>query len=650
MNRGNLLTVLVALCTVGNAACGGSSSTGLEVVITTAPASMVVGATANVVATVTDDPKNAGVTWSCTPAPSCGTTSFNPDQTQSGAASVFTAPSVVPPGSQQVTITATSVSDTSISSNSVNITIGVASNNFSFYVTGKEANDAGDTYSIAGIVTISADGSGRVLGGVEDYNDGDGITSPQPNGDLITGGSLVMDRDGSGNGILTLLIPGNTNLGVNGKESFALNFPNSTHALIMQFDGTATSSGSLDLQTLTAIPTSGGFSFVASGAGVDGEPVADGGVFTITGTSVAGIVDVNDGGDFSRNTLFTGILGPSDSLGRGTITNNAGFPVSLNYYVVGPEVIRIVNVDATDTAVGSAFGQGSNPSFSNGSIRQSVFSLENSPTGYAAAGQFSTSPAADAKPESNASAVAHEGQPASNEFNGIGDLNELDGALLTAATITGTYSLDSNGYGTINFDGGFGNVATLGIYAVDPALNILDPNNPSAGGGVAVLAEMDENLVGIGALLPQADVAVTSFAGFYAFGAQGQTSAGFDEFDFLGGATVSEAGTVFTGTGSLSDPFATLTGGVESRTATFSATAVPDTAPGHAGRYTLNPVAVASTASDFTPFDFTTVTAYQANGQQLFWIEVDPQSEFGGTLQQNPSSVPPEAKKAKPKN
>jgi hypothetical protein len=460
---------------------------------------------------------------------------------------------------------------------------------------------------------------------------------------LITGGSLVMDRDGSGNGILTLLIPGNTNLGVNGRESFALNFPNSTHALVMQFDGTATSSGSLDLQTLTAIPTSGAFSFVASGAGVDGEPVADGGVFTITGTSVEGIVDVNDGGAFSRGTLFTGILGPADSLGRGTITNNAGFPVSFNYYVVGPEVIRIVNVDATDTAVGSAFGQGSNPSFSNGSIRQSVFSLENSPTGYAAAGQFSTSPAADARPESNASSIAHQGQPASNEFNGIGDLNELDGALLTAATITGTYSLDSNGYGTINFDGGFGNVATLGIYAVDPALNILDPNNPSAGGGVAVLAEMDENLVGIGALLPQADVAVTSFAGFYAFGAQGQTSAGFDEFDFLGGATVSEAGTVFTGTGSLSDPFATLTGGVESRTATFSATAVPDTAPGHAGRYTLNPVAVASTVSDFTPFGFTTVTAYQANGQQLFWVEVDPHSEFGGTLQQNPSSVVPPA-------
>jgi len=54
-------------------------------------------------------------------------------------------------------------------------------------------------------VTVSADGTGRVLGGVEDYNDGDGSRLPA-NGDSITGGSLVMDRDGSGNGILTLMI------------------------------------------------------------------------------------------------------------------------------------------------------------------------------------------------------------------------------------------------------------------------------------------------------------------------------------------------------------------------------------------------------------------------------------------------------------
>ncbi|MGB8522377.1 MAG: hypothetical protein WCD43_05390 [Candidatus Acidiferrales bacterium] len=647
MNRGNLLIVLVALCAMVNAACGsGNSTTTLAIIITTAPTSMVVGSTANVAATVTDDPKNGGVTWSCTPAPFCGAASFNPDQTASGANSAFTAPSTVPPGSQQVTIMATSVTDTSISSNSVNITIEVASNNFSFYVTGKEANDAGNTYSIAGVVTIAADGSGNVLGGIEDYNDGKGITSPQPNGDSITGGSLVMADDNSGNGILTLMIPGNTKLGVNGVESFAVNFPNSSHALITQFDGTVTSSGSFDLQTLTTIPSSGSFSFVASGAGVDGEPVADGGIFTITGSSIAGFVDINDGGAFSRNTAFSGLLGISDTFGRGTVTNNSGFPVSLIYYVVAPEVIRIINVDQTDTAVGSAFGQGGNSNFSNNSIRQSVFSLENNPSGYAAAGQFSTSPQAAAI-RSNSNAIVREIQPV-NGFNGVGDLNELDGAVLTAASITGTYNLAPNGYGTFNFDAGFGDVATLGIYAVDPALNVLDPNNPSAGGGSAVLAEMDRNLVGVGVLLPQSDITVAHFAGFYAFGGQGQTFAGFNEFDFLGGATVSEANAAFAGTGSLSDPFATLTAGVESQTATFAATASPDRA--NPGRYTLNPVAVASSASDFAPFDFTTVTAYQANGQQLFWLAVDPHTEFGGSLQQNPASVLSDAKKAKPKN
>jgi hypothetical protein len=648
MNRETLLIILVALLSIGAAACGGgNSTTGPSIIITTAPTGMVVGATASVAATVTDDPKNGGVTWNCIPAPFCGPTSFNPNQTASGANSTFTAPSTVPAGSAQVTISATSVSDTSATSNSVSITIGVASNNFSFYVTGKEANDVGDTYSIAGVVTISADGSGTVLGGVEDYNDGDGITSPQPNGDSIAGGSLVMNDDSSGNGILTLMIPGNTKLGVSGVETFAVNFPNSSHALISQFDGTATSSGTLDLQTLTAPPTSGGFSFVASGAGIDGEPVADGGVLTITGNSIAGIVDVNDGGDFVRNTAFTGILGTASSFGRGTVTNNAGFPVSLIYYVVAPEVIRLINVDKTDTAVGSAFGQGANANFSNASIRQSVFSLENNPSGYAAAGQFSTLPGADST-RSNSNAVVREGQTATSDFNGVGDLNELDGSVLTAAPISGTFSLGSNGYGTFNFNGGFGDITTLGLYAVDPALNILDPNNPSAGGGGAVLAEMDANLVGIGALLPQTDTTVASFAGVYAFGAQGQTFSGFNEFDFLGGANVSEAKTAFAGTGFLSDPFATLTGGVESQTATFTTTALPDTA--NPGRYTLNPIAVASTSSDFAPFDFTTVTAYQANGQQLFWVEIDPHNEFGGSLQQNPASVPPDAKKAKPKN
>ena len=104
MNRETLLIILVALLSIGAAACGGgNSTTGPSIIITTAPTSMVVGATANVAATVTDDPKNGGVTWNCIPAPFCGPTSFNPNQTASGANSTFTAPSTVPAGSAQVT-------------------------------------------------------------------------------------------------------------------------------------------------------------------------------------------------------------------------------------------------------------------------------------------------------------------------------------------------------------------------------------------------------------------------------------------------------------------------------------------------------------------------------------------------------------------
>jgi hypothetical protein len=64
----------------------------------------------------------------------------------------------------------------------------------------------------------------------------------------------------------------------------------------------------------------------------------------------------------------------------------------LAYYVVGPEVIRIIDIDpggvneAGSAAVGSAFGQATTAgvanTFTSASLRTSVFGLEGSPTGY----------------------------------------------------------------------------------------------------------------------------------------------------------------------------------------------------------------------------------------------------------------------------
>src|ERR1700735_4712250 len=136
---------------------------------------------------------------------------------------------------------------------------GVKSANFTFYAIGEDT--AAPVYCVAGVVKIannaSKDGTFAVTGGVQDYNNGDTITSPQPSGDKITGGSLALGDNGTA--ILTV-ITDNSAVGVGGTETFALVFPNASHALIIQFDGTATSSGSVDFQTSTALP-SGSFAF-----------------------------------------------------------------------------------------------------------------------------------------------------------------------------------------------------------------------------------------------------------------------------------------------------------------------------------------------------------------------------------------------------
>src|SRR5271156_1674318 len=97
----------------------------------------------------------------------------------------------------------------------------IPTNNFVFYANGED--QTGNGYAIVGAVTITADGNNTITGGVQDFNDGDPTTatnpglgtSPQPSGDTIlaTGSSLIMNADGSGNAVLTL-VTSNTALGV----------------------------------------------------------------------------------------------------------------------------------------------------------------------------------------------------------------------------------------------------------------------------------------------------------------------------------------------------------------------------------------------------------------------------------------------------
>jgi hypothetical protein len=515
------------------------------------------------------------------------------------------------------------------------LTNTLAFKTYVFYLSGQESSTA--FYALAGSVQI--DSGGNVLGGEQDYNDGVyGLTSPQPSGDAITGGILTVSAT-TGQGTLTL-ITNNSGLGAGGTEILGVQFVNLNHGLIAQFDGTATSSGSMDVQTLPAA-LSGGYAFTLAGVDPNFSPVAFGGVFTISGgtTLENGFLDTNDGGVVATNAPLSGTLSAFDSFGRGTITSTINYtnvvgtpaPVFLNYYVVGPEALRIIDVDSTnngsvtsDSAVGSALGQGTNAiSATNAQLGESVFAINGSPypANFAAVGMFSTS---------NASS-------STADLSGVADDNEVIGIQMAAAPIGGTYSIASNGYGSLTIGAGdLGDVSALGIYLTDPNLNISDPNNSASGLGGALVADMDSVLAGgTGVVIPQTDTSTASFNGRYAFGAQAFFD-GFFELDFVGLGSVT-SGTL-SGIGLVSDPFQYLGGNVTDSGAKFGGAPQPDTS--NPGRYTLfstnttpNPLKVKVNAT-ITPFD---VVLYQASGGQLFWLDEDAIDVFLGSLQQQGS-------------
>lgn len=502
---------------------------------------------------------------------------------------------------------------------------GGGATQYSFYLTGQEAIQFGPNFVVlAGAVTIDA--NGNVTGGEQDYNDGFAITSP-PAGDAITGGVLAVNAV-TGQGTLTL-VTNNVNVGVGGTETFGVQFVNKNHALIVQFDGTATSSGSMDVQTLPST-VSGGYAFTLSGVdAANYAAVAAGGVFSVSGGAITtGTLDINDNGSLTFGQGFTGTVNAADSFGRGTISFNISpqnLPGSVVYYIVGPKVIRIIDMDTTDAAIGSAFGQGAG-AFTNASLGNTVFGLLDNPfsSQAGAAGMFTTS---------------NTGSSPAN-FAGVGEDNELGNGIQSplASAISGTYNIASNGYGSLTVTAGnLGDVVALGIYMTDPTLNLNDPNNPT-GGGSALVNDLDDVLSGMtGVLIPQTDTSTASFAGNYAVGMQ-ETNAFticFEcEFDMVAQGSVTGGAMSFTGL--VSDPFMTLTPGATSSGDTFTGTPLAD--GGNPGRYSMlignlpsNPLV--ATVNGTPPFNLD-VVIYQASGGQLFWLEFDPNGVFLGPLAQ----------------
>jgi hypothetical protein len=469
-----------------------SASPVIAVQLTTVPAaeSIQTGATAAFAATVTNDSTNAGVTWSCTPSTVCG--SFNPAQTASAAATTYTTPASVPQ-SNLIVIKATSVADNTKSASTLLTVYQAGTNNnllngqYSFLLTGL---DSPGSYAIAGSVTL--DGSGNVSAGELDVVDA--VPANAQVGVPVTGTYAI---DATNHGSMTLNYTFN-NLAYFVNFSFVAT--SGSHAAIVETDGGATASGTLDLQSagpnFSLSQIAGNYSFTLSGEDIPRlTPQVQGGIFSLnaSGSITNGTIDSNDNGTFVSGAFQATATAP-DSHGRGTVTSNGGS--TLVYYVVTPKVLRVIETDTNMIAGGSAFGQGNVSSYTNASLNgRYAFHNEGLDASYGqrvAAGQFTTS--------GNGTVLG-----------GVEDTN-AGGSTSYKVDLTGvTYSISNSPRGSLTFFGG----AAFNLYLTDPALNLLDPNN-TAGGGGALMLETDAQAFRTGAVIPQAMPSGANVQGNYA--------------------------------------------------------------------------------------------------------------------------------------
>jgi hypothetical protein len=612
--------------------------------------------TNKLVATVTSNGTAAGgVTVTFTPVAGSAGQSCTPSATTVATASDGTASITctanAAPGGYSVTAAAAGATATASFTES-NTAQQKAPIVFVFYVNGLENSPSEGPvyYGVAGAVGF--DLSGNVVGGEQDYNDGQNVFPSSTYIITATGSSMTVNPT-TGTGTLVLNVSAsNPNVGVQGIETFAVQFINASHALITQFDGSATSSGSFDLQTATS-GAGGNFAFTLSGIDIAGSPFAYGGVFSNTNGTIHGTYDENDAGKaLVGNTLTATDNGVgADVYGRGSITgftdpNHGNEPISLAYYIVGPEVLRIIDIDPDDTMAGSAYGQGSVTSFDSTVLSTDVFGiLDNTEDQlFAAAGQLVAA---------NTAAGTF-----SATFTGEGDDDEVGTVMATGTPggLTGNYSFSNTvpGYGSMTGVTGLGSIHTLGLYATDPKLNLLDPNNTTAANlGAALVLELDDFAQGTGIVVPQGTIASdgSDLNHTYGFGAQAFADNGTFpvnpgwEFDFVGQGTF--ASLVFTtGTGGpptpvdLSDPYASFVPGTPGE---YTAVPIAGTAaaPDAAGRYAFRPAtpfAVGPVGGAQGPTVDFTVVLYEAGPGLVFSIDEDAESQWLGTFQEENAS------------
>ena len=437
---------------------------------------------------------------------------------------LYTAPATAP-SPATVTVTASAQVEVSQSA-SATVTIVASQNSkldgqYTFQFTGF---DSDGVYQAVG--AFAADGNGNITSGFEDAN-----RSVGPATDIALEGTYQVTGDNRGKLTLSSALGTQT-------FSFALNLTGTSGRLI-EFDSSGVrGSGVIEKQspTVFALATFSG-AYVVSLAGKDSAGGRIGALaildFNGSGTIVGGSMDVNDGGTVSPTFgSFQGIY-RIDSTGRGLVTLSipgfAGGAFRFAFYVVSANKLLLVSIDQLSA---------SNPIFGGPAERQTgapfLASSFNGPTVFSLSGENEN------VPQALVGRISFDGisQPLVQFDQNTG------GTVATGNVLTGAYSVEVNGPGTLNLDNSAGESRVWDIYAISP--------------DHAFIMDASSADVGMGELKPQSAISPFSnmdISGTYVLGSDeplvpGSTLiSGVSEFD--GKSTVTGKEDISTGTALL---------------------------------------------------------------------------------------------------
>jgi hypothetical protein len=487
---------------------------------------------------------NGGVTWSCTPAATCG--SFTP---QSGTSASYAAP----PSAGAVTITAALASYPDISVSAPVNVVAQLNGYYVFSLSGTSKNpDAPSTlqpYSVAGVFYVT---DGNIKNGEQDSFT-TGATTP----DSISaiGSSYGLTADGH---LLVQLQVGDPSVGVNGFETFDAAFLplNPNRALLTEFDSSVAASGTLDWHDpmVSFATPSGGYVFELNGLSTltnYNGPMSMAGVINIDGTgTISGTGSMFDaciagsGNEYLAQTFATGsntVSTPPDQFGRVYFilnpANNDHFPqqITLAGYIVDASHIRLVEIIGGFGGIlgGSALGQGT----STGTFSSTNVSGQSYVIGLTGA---------DVKDAAQLAGVLVFN--ADGTVSGFGNYNDLTPPSQGPNPITAaTYTVDATGRVTIT--GVNSAPFNVGTNTIDYLELYLD------GSGHAVATVLNGSANAIGGLGYQQNqttpFTTASLSGAYVIDATGWDHSESGELDAVGAVTATASSATFTGSADL---------------------------------------------------------------------------------------------------